>query len=170
MGVTIHFEGQLFNDAAFGSLIDTARAFAKEKGWQSELFESPNVTRLRVRDESDWDYCGPVKGIQLLAHDDCDPIRLEFDRDLYIQEYTKTQFAGAIIHLKVLDLLALIQPFFSTFSVNDEGEYWQTRDLKVLMEHMNRTQEAIEDILREDPSAAMKVKTPEGRIIDLIRS
>ena len=168
--MTIHFEGQLFNDGAFSALIDAASAFAKENGWRTELLESPNATLLRVRDEADWDYVGPVKGIQVFPHDDCDPIRLEFDRDLYIQEYTKTQFAGATIHLRVLDLLALIQPFFSTFSVDDEGEYWETRDLTVLVEHMNRTKEVIEDILREDPSAAMKVKTPDGRIIDLIRS
>jgi hypothetical protein len=72
--------------------------------------------------------------------------------------------------LKVLDLLALLQPFFSTFSINDEGEYWETKNLTTLMEHMHRTQQVIEDMLREDPSAAMKVKTPDGRIIDLIQS
>jgi len=170
LGVTIHFEGQLFNEAAFRGLIETASAFAKEIGWQIEVLESSSATLLRVRDESNWDYCGPVKGIQLFAHDDCDPIRLEFDRDLYIQEYTKTQFAGVTIHLKILDLLVLIQPFFTTFSVNDEGEYWETKDLTILQEHMNRTQKVIENILREDPSAATKVKTSKGRIIDLIRS
>lgn len=170
MGVTIHFEGQLLNEGAFSALIDAASTFAKENGWGKELFELPNVTLLRVRDEADWDYVGPVKGIQVFPHDDCDPIRLEFDRDLYIQEYTKTQFAGSNIHLKVLDLLALLQPFFSTFRINDEGEYWETKNLTTLMEHMHRTQQVIEDMLREDPSAAMKVKTPDGRIIDLIQS
>lgn len=166
--MTVHFEGQLFNDGSFSALIDAVSAFAKENGWRSELIESPNTTLLRVRDEADWDYVGPVKGVQVFPHDDCDPIRLEFDRDLYIQEYTKTQFAGPNIHVKVLDLLALIQPFFSTFSINDEGEYWETRDPSVLTEHMNRTREVIEGILREDPSATIKVKTPEGRIIDFI--
>jgi len=170
LGVTIHFEGRLFNDGAFSALIDAVSAFAKENGWRSELLESPNATLLRVRDETDWDYVGPVKGIQVFPHDDCDPIRLEFDQDLYVQEYTKTQFAGPNIHLKVLDLLALVRPFFSTFSINDEGEYWETKDMTVLVEHMNTTQQAIEDMLREDPSSAMKVKTPEGRIIDLIQS
>jgi hypothetical protein len=89
LGVTIHFEGQLLDDGAFSALIEAATTFAKENGWRSELFESPNVTLLRVRDEADWDYVGPVKGIQDFPHDDCDPIRLEFDRDLYIQQYTK---------------------------------------------------------------------------------
>lgn len=168
--MTIHFEGQLFNDYAFSALIDAASNFAKENGWRSELLESPNATLLRVREEANWDYVGPVKGIQVFPHDDCDPIRLEFDHDLYIQEYTKTQFAGPDIHLKVLDLLTLIQPFFSTFSISDEGEYWETRNLTVLVEHMNTTQQVIEDMLRQDPSAAMKVKTPDGRIIDLIES
>jgi len=170
LGVTIHFEGQLFNEAAFRALLETTRTFARENGWPTEPLRSKSAKLLRVRDEVDWNYDGPVKGIRVFPHNDCEPIRLEFDCYLYIQEYTKTQFAGATIHLKVLDLLALIQPFFSTFSVNDEGEYWETRDLTVLVEHMNRTQEVIEDILREDPLAAMKVKTPEGRIIDLIRS
>jgi len=170
LGVTIHFEGQLFNEAAFSALLETTSTFARQNGWPTEPLKSKNAKLLRVRDEVDWDYCGPVKGIRIFPHDDCDPIRLEFDSDLYIQDYTKTQFAGATIHLKVLELLALIQPFFSTFSVKDEGEYWETRNLTVLVEHMNSTQQVIEDMLREDPSAAMKVKTPEGRIIDLIQS
>ncbi|HEX3094900.1 MAG TPA: hypothetical protein VHW72_19840 [Candidatus Angelobacter sp.] len=88
MGVTIHFEGQLLDDGAFSALIEAATTFAKE--WVAErTLRVAKCTLLRVRDEADWDYVGPVKGIQVFPHDDCDPIRLEFDRDLYIQQYTK---------------------------------------------------------------------------------
>lgn len=91
----------------------------------TEHIESEEVTLPRIRDDKEWDYCVPIKRLVIYPHEDCDPIRLEFDRDLYIQEFTKTQFAGARIHLKVLELLSVIRPFFSEFSIEDEGEYWE---------------------------------------------
>ena len=168
MGVTIHFEGQLDDEAAYRRLIDVATACAQKQGWLTEPIESEQKTLLRVRDEEDWDYCGPVKGVLIYPHEDWDPVRLEFDRDFYIQEFTKTQFAGAPVHLRVLEFLTAIKPFFSKFRVEDEGEYWETGDVQVLMEHMNRVQHVIDAELRKNPSARMKVKEPDGRIIDLI--
>ena len=40
--------------------------------------ESDKVTLLQVRNEQDWDYTRPVKGIAVYLHEDCDPVRLEF--------------------------------------------------------------------------------------------
>jgi hypothetical protein len=94
----------------------------------------------------------------LYIHEDCDTVRLEFDRDLYIQEFTKTQFAGIDCHLKVVDLLRAIQPFFRELKVEDEGEFWETKDRAVLVEHMEWSRRVIEDELRKNPSAQMKVK------------
>jgi hypothetical protein len=168
MGVTIHFEGQLKCEAAYQDLIGMASSFAKKENWPTELIESAEVTLLRVRGEQDWDYTGPVKGIALYIHEDCDPVRLEFDRDLYIQEFTKTQFAGVECHLKVVDLLRAIQPFFHELKVEDEGEFWETKDRSILAAHVDWARRAIEDELRKNPSAQMKVKTPEGKIMDLI--
>ncbi len=168
MGVTIHFEGQLKGEAAYQGLISTASSFAKKENCPAEVIESAEATLLRVRDEQDCDYTGPVKGIALHIHEDCDPVRLEFDRDLYVQEFTKTQFAGVECHLKVVDLLRAIQPFFRNLKVEDEGEYWETNDHTILAAHMDRTREVIEDELRKNPSAQMKVKTPSGKIMDLI--
>jgi hypothetical protein len=104
MGVTIHFEGQLTDKVAYGNLIEAAKSFALDRGWRAEPFESDETKLLRVRDEEEWDYVGPVHGIVLYPHVDCDPVRLEFDRDLYIQEFTKTQFAGVQTHLKRLGI------------------------------------------------------------------
>lgn len=95
-------------------------------------------------------------------------MHLEFDRDLYLQEFTKTQFAGVQIHLGVLKLLKAIQPLFRNLKVEDEGEWWETKDTQILTEHFSRSQRAIEAELRKTPSAQMKVKDPSGRIMDLI--
>lgn len=85
-----------------------------------------------------------------------------------MQEFTKTQFAGVECHLKVLDLLRSIQPFFRELKIEDEGEYWETRNRTILEAHMVKTREVIEEELRKNPTAKMKVKTPTGKIIDLV--
>ena len=82
MGVTIHFEGQILDQENYELLIAAARDFAKKCRWLSEPIEEENVVLKRVQNEKDRDYQGPVKGIVLYPHEDCDPFRLEFDRDL----------------------------------------------------------------------------------------
>jgi len=168
MGVTIHFEGQLKDQVAFQDLMELAKAFARSRGWEIEPIDLQETTLARVRDEKDWDYVGPVSGVALYPGPNCEPMRLEFDRDLYIQEYTKTQFAGLGIHLSIVELLREIEPFFQRLSVEDEGEYWETGDAETLARHFSRCQEVIEEELRKSPAGRMNVKTPSGRIIDLI--
>jgi hypothetical protein len=80
------------------------------------------------RDEKEWDDIGPVNGIVIYLHEDCDPVRLEFDRDLYVQEFIKRQFADVEMNIKVLKLLKAIEPFFCILNVEDESEWWETRD------------------------------------------
>jgi hypothetical protein len=120
-------------------------------------------------DEEEWNYSGPVKGIVLYPGEYCEPVRLEFDRDLYVQEYTKTQFAGLETHFKVVELLTGLMPFFRNLRVQDEGEYWETRNVQMLTGHMKAVQNVIDAELDKNPSARAKVKRADGRIIDLIR-
>jgi hypothetical protein len=168
MGVTIHFEGSLRSAEALDRLLATARQFARANGWPVEEIDSPEVTLQRVRGEEDWDYVGPVRGVALLPGPDCDPVRLELDRDLYIQEYTKTQFAGAETHEKVVELLRSIEPFFLDLSVQDEGELWETGDREALEAHLAACDRALEDFLASNPPARRKVRLEDGRILDFL--
>jgi hypothetical protein len=112
MGVTIHFDGQLLNEEAFRGLVSAASGFASSHRWLTEPIESEQATLLRVRDnEEAWNYVGSVKGIVLCPSEDCDPVRLEFDRDLHVQEFIRTQFAGPETHLKVVELFRVLKPF-----------------------------------------------------------
>lgn len=169
MGVTIHFEGKLKDAAGYEQLLTRVLAIARFENWLTETIEPVVTTLLRVRDEQNWDYTGLVKGIVIYLHEDCDPIRLEFDQELYIQEFTKTQFAGMQYHLKVINLLRAIQPFFLELKVEDEGEFWETADLSTLREHLEKCRAMIDEEWSKDPSAQLKVKDPQGRIIDLLR-
>jgi len=121
MGVTIHFSGQLLGEDAFRDLISVATAYAATYKWAFEPIESEHVTLSRMWNEEEWDYSGPVKGVVLYPGEDCEPVRLEFDTNLYAQNWVKTQFAGVETHIRVVELLKALTPFFRILRVEDEG-------------------------------------------------
>lgn len=170
MGITIHFEGRLRDQEAFDQLMAAAKEYADAMQWPSKPIKEEQVTLLRARkeDEAEWDYLGPVCGLTLFPHEDCEPVRLEFDKNLYIQEYTKTQFAGPEVHVCVVGLLRRLVPFFDRLDVVDEGEFWETEDAAGLKSLMDGCNEAIQRELQRSPHAAVKVKTPDGRIVDMV--
>jgi hypothetical protein len=94
-------------------------------------------------------------------------VTIHCDRDLYVEEFTKTQFAGVQTHLSVLESLRTIRPFFRHLQVEDEGEFWETGNTQPLVEYFSRSQKAIEAQALKNPSAQMKVRTPDERILDL---
>lgn len=170
MGITIHFKGQLKSPDTYDELLELAQTTASAKAWSVEPIASDHVTLLRVTDdEQDWNYEGPVKGAVLHVHPDAEPLRLEFDQDLYIQEYVKTQFAGPAAHIAIIDLLRQIEPLFLDFRVDDEGEYWETEDESVLEEHIVNCRDLIEDLRAQHPNSSVMVRKSDGRIIDLIK-
>jgi hypothetical protein len=169
MGVTVHFRGKLKDEEAFVGLVSRIAEIAVAETLLTETFENSEVTLPRVReDERPWDYVGPTKGITLYLHEDCEPLRLEFDRDLHIQEWVKTQFAGVLTHVRLIKLLRDLQVFFESFNVNDEGEFWETGDENLLGKHMRQCAETIAEFAKKSPNAQVKVKEPDGRFTDLI--
>ena len=128
-----------------------------------------NANLLRVdENERDCDYVGPVSGLALNPGNDCEPIKLEFDSQLYVQEWTKTQFAGAEMHQTICGFLHAIEPYFETLKVNDEAEFWETGDVELLKKYLADCDRFIEEHLQEHPTAKVKVKEPTGRIVDMI--
>jgi hypothetical protein len=168
MGVTIHFEGKLRDEKAYEAVVSLATAFAQNRGWPSRMISERNVKLSRVRDEKDWTYEGPTKGVELQPHENSEPFRLEFDRDLYVQEYTKTQFAPLEVHQEIVTLLDEIASFFMTLEVIDEGEYYETRDEDALLRYRDECFEALDEHLANDPTLRGPVRLASGRIMDLI--
>jgi len=168
MGVTIHFEGRLKDETAYSSVISIAEKHAATHGWPAAHFSIAKAALSRVKDEGDWDYLGPTKGIELQPHPNCEPFRLEFDESLYIQEYTKTQFAPVQVHIDVAALLSAIAPHFSEISVYDEGEFYESGDELQLRRHIDHCNAALEEHLAQDRSLTGPVRLPSGRIADLV--
>ena len=168
MGVTIHFEGRLHDQEAFARAMEAARSFADQNGWHHVPLAKEMATLTRTRGEEDWDYVGPTSGVTISPHDDCDPLHLEFDRDLYVQEFVKTQFAPPIVHMRIIELLRRIAPEFDDLQVDDEAEYWPTSEEALLEAHRQAFVQAFEEALKENPRLAGPFRLPDGRMVDLM--
>jgi hypothetical protein len=168
MGVTIHFEGQLSSSGNFDKLITVAKNFAEHNHWEYFMFKENHKLLERVKDEKDWNYEGPTKGLQLQLDLNCDPLILEFDENLYVQEFCKTQFADTSVHIFVIDLLRQIEPYFDNLIVEDEGEYWETSDVNLLQRHIDNCNRVSEEMKNENPKMSGPFRLKNGRIIDLM--
>ncbi|GHN01659.1 hypothetical protein WSM22_31480 [Cytophagales bacterium WSM2-2] len=168
MGVTIHFEGKLKSQKDFDEVIEKAIDFAKRKS--SDIIKLNNDKKLlkRVKDEKDWDYEGEVKGVQIQPHDNSDPLILEFDKDLFIQEFCKTQFSDISTHIDIIKFLRDIESNFDNLSVIDEGEFWETNDIKLLEQKFEDFFVAFDNAIQENPKLKGPFKMSDGRIVDLM--
>lgn len=167
MGVTIHFEGRAKGDDQRDSAIVAAKRFAENCGWLSSDINESRTVLKRVIDERPVDYVGPTRGAQLQPHENAEPIRLEFDRDNFCQDYCKTQFAPTDVHVKLIELLLSIKPFFADLAVIDEGEYYESGNIDQLQRHIDRCFEMMEQIKAERPGHSGPCRLPSGRIVDL---
>jgi hypothetical protein len=168
MGITIHFEGQLNDEVSYEAVLALAKRFCEEHSWLHEPISESNVMLNRVRDEKNWDYEGPTKGIAVLPHENSEPFRLEFDRDLNIQDYTKTQFAPIKVHIEIVELLRKLQPYFKHLNVIDEGEFFDTEDQDILANHLQRCFEMLDEYLIQDEKYYGPVRLGSKRIVDVM--
>ena len=167
MGITIHFEGRLKNPEALASLESDVQAFAKEYGWPTKRISESNALLKRVVNEQNDDYVGPTRGVEVQPHPNSEPLRFEFDRALFVQEYCKTQFAGPETHVRVVELLRRIWHYFEDLHVEDEGEFWESRDEGLLESHIKTVNGMIDELFREHPGAKGPIRLPSGRIMDV---
>jgi hypothetical protein len=145
-GVTINYEGAASSKEAIAKILATATAIAKKNQWKIADASAEHVTLERVVNEKPVRYEGRLTGVVIYPSEKCEPVQLQFGDDLFMQDFTKTQFAGAEIHVKVIELFLAIRPFFKKLTIDDEGEYWETRDRRLLEQHLGETNSAIEAI------------------------
>ena len=167
MGITIHFEGKLKQIKAVEKVVGAVRNFAEQNNMPYAEFAEDNMLLKRVKDEKDWDYYSSTIGIEIQPHENTDPLRFEFDKNGYIQDYCKTQFADIEIHIKVVELLKQVESFFYDLIVVDEGEYWDASDVELLADLFEDCFIAIEDAKQKNKKLTGPYRI-NGRIIDLM--
>jgi len=150
VGVTIHYSGTLANASKTEALLKQASVLATKLHWDFEIADTPNAK------------------ISIYPHPDCEPFTLDPDEDGAIENWVKTQFAGPEVHIQIVDLLEQITPHFVNLIVEDEAEYWESRNREILEGHMNQINEVLRDMQQENPAARIQVRESTGRIVDMI--
>lgn len=163
MGLTIFYRGNFRKDQSLHEMINEAIEFAKSNNWKFHIFDTEFPDDPTVVDKENKygillapPHCEPVH----LYFDAYGRLGFESDlRDVIVEAwipeakgesrmkldilppdyeptwgaFTKTQCAGATIHLKVVEILRQLSvKYFSDFSVDDESEFWDHRDEKLL--------------------------------------
>lgn len=153
MGITIHYGGRLRSEADYLKVTGLGRAFAQRNSVVVLELDVDRKELIRVKDGKVQTYVSSVRGIRFCIHPHCEPVTLQFDSDNYLQESTKTQYAGVATHLEILAFLREIEPHFDDFEVIDEGGFWETGDLQLLEENFARMTAIIgrmRDLLSEE--------------------
>jgi len=178
MGISIHYRGRLNDVGQIAKLSAELADIAGTMGWKSthldDDWERPANARLQatatgVRIEG---HLG-LKGIRIAPGGGAEPLSFFFDRQgdlrcpvsmvsildgtLDPQEAwvsVKTQFASAEVHVWIIGLLKYLKKrYLSDLQVSDEGQYWETGDVRVLKQRMDFIGGKIEQLASDLSSA-----------------
>lgn len=132
-GVTIHFKGQLKVTATAEDVAEAACTVAKSRSWRCEPVSDPTnpaLDRITVESLRKLDGANELSratGAVIYPADMSEPLYLVFGAKGELDNFIKTQFAGADTHIGVIEIFDAVEPFFERFEIMDEGHYWETR-------------------------------------------
>lgn len=167
MGVSIHYSGKLQSANQLPALLEEVKDIANIFEWTTtEFLQMYPDNKFELKD-NDEDY-----GI-VLGAPHCEPIVLIFDfegkicapwikqfMDEEVSPYMvhcKTQFAGADVHIKVVELFRyLSKKYFNAFEFLDEADYWETKNKKVVEEKIEFLDKMISQFAKGLANTAMQ--------------
>lgn len=141
MGLSIHYSGWLRNESLLEELISETEDICKSLGWPYNIIREPNPEQINGICFSP-ENCEPVFLTFLSGGRLCSLVNLMnkdiydgnvLDKELMFTASTKTQYAGMDAHIAVIKLLRYYkEKYFENFELSDEGNYWETNDVKEL--------------------------------------
>ena len=162
MGLSIHYQGKFKNAKLLPSMIEEVADIAKNNGWEYFIFENeiPDAQFTETPDKDNlYGICVSPPKCEMLSFSFlsngkmCGVEKLQINKELENIEddeylyflHTKTQYAGIEIHKKVILLFDYLNAnYFEEFELNDEGEFWETRDEVLLTKNFNNYTNLIE--------------------------
>jgi hypothetical protein len=173
-GITIYYKGRLLDEAAMEKVSETACAEAGKNGWQCErlvgdqIAKADGITAKSIYElEKTQDLSG-ARGVVLRLHPMSEPLYLVFSKGLRINNFVKTQFAGAEVHVRAIELLEKIKPHFSNLEVEDDSGYWESRNRGELEREIQALNAILAKIKGQRTDIEGPVKRIDGRILDLV--
>ncbi|MDB6128268.1 MAG: hypothetical protein JWM35_2164 [Verrucomicrobia bacterium] len=168
-GVTIHYEGTATSGESVAKILAAVTAYAKEHKWKVDDGSALNGKLERQDGDKTKDYHGKVTGVIVQVNDDCEPLAFQFDTNLFLQDEVKTQFAGAAVHIQIVELLETLKPFFKELTVEDEGGYWDDHDKAALESRIDGIGIQIDEQKRKHPEIQTAYRMRNGRIADVAK-
>lgn len=163
MGLTLHYRGQFKPQASLSEMIAEVKNIAEVNSWSYTIFteEFPEADKDSdvIRDELyglivNLPQCEPVFLCFASDRHLANPVWLEQasqgkleDKEMLYLLFTKTQYANAEAHKKIVHLLKYLSAkYFDEFIVVDDGQYWETGDPLVLDRQFKRHHQALSSL------------------------
>ncbi len=172
MGLSIRYRGNLLTKASLPALVEEVKDIAIIHQWPFEVYDYEFPLHRFGRKK----YSNTLYGIRFTPPE-CETVSLCFLSNgrlvsfyswlLYIKSLgkdhswldsatsVKTHYAGETVHKMVIHLLDhLSKKYFRYFTLIDEGQYWETRDEKLLHQNfavLNGLMKSVGKVMQENP-------------------
>ena len=193
MGLTIHYHGRIKSQTLIPELVTEVEDICQTMNWKYNLTDrllegvpEDYVNLLDVVPGEGY----RARGISFQAHEQSEWVSLCFGPDgltlspmaLYRPDltdwaddmlahysFTKTQFAGVECHVAICRLLKhLAGKYFSYLEVNDEGDFYETEDLRALEQKFGVYGEVLDQVSSALQKADLQKATSIPDLLNLL--
>jgi|GEM_PF-668683 len=184
MGVTLHYKGQLKSVELIEQITNELIDISEARGWKYQIINIGDKNKSEAGNLN-------LKGL-MTGPEHCEPISMTFiedgrlispmltvfppeDIEKFLKDddffaFTKTQMAGAEVHIEIVKLLKyLSSKYFETWECKDDSGFYETGDLSKLEETMgviDKAMTALDDAFQEHGDSLDKENPQE--MIDFI--
>ena len=149
MGLSIHYSGILRDKKLLAHLIEEVKEISETLDWTPHIIDDKDLKGIAFAPKgSEPVFLTLVQNIRLLppmiilTKGIYDGVR--FDKELMFTTSTKTQYAGPDAHIAIIKLLKHISAnYLQSFTLSDEGNYWETGDEKILYAQFKKYEKAL---------------------------
>lgn len=164
MGLSFHYSGKLAKPEYLPQLIDEVTQVCKVYKWK---YHTLNPAFPEGTDFSKDDFTDEIYGITFTPPG-CETVDISFlsngkmsspmlflfygedkqsiEKGFLFMLSVKTQFSSPAIHLVIMNLFRhLSEKYLTDFKLNDEAQYWETNDEKIMNQNFAKYNALIED-------------------------
>lgn len=193
MGLTIHYHGRIKSQNLIPELVAEVEDICQTMNWKynltDRLLEGVPEDYVNLLDVAPGEGYR-ARGISFQAHEQSEWVSLCFGPDgltlspmaLYRPDltdwaddmlahysFTKTQFAGVECHVAICRLLKyLAGKYFSYLEVNDEGDFYETEDLRTLEQKFGVYGEVLDQVSSALQKADLQKATSIPDLLNLL--
>lgn len=140
MGLSIHYSGYILREELIDFLVEEVTDSFDDDEIKGVSFSPKGSEPVFLTFNKDGRTLSPINILVKNMYDD-----VQVDKELIFSISTKTQYAGPDAHIAIIKLLKyLSDKYLKDFTLTDEGYYWETGDVKILMNQFEKYNSAMD--------------------------